>query len=102
MGYVAQADWENVVIQASEFSFYILWKTIEFDEFYFLQTSSPLDSDFPQLGIHSYFLFFKIHQERNMHLVNTSSANKKILWNFESKIQSEIFVSLFVCLSLKL
>ena len=38
--------------------------TSDFDEFDFPQTFSLLDSDFPQLGTHSYFLFFKIHQER--------------------------------------
>ena len=38
--------------------------TSDFDEFYFPQTFSQLDSDFSRLGIHSYFLFFKIHQRR--------------------------------------
>ena len=59
MEHEAQADWANVAIQASEFS---LWNSVEFDQFYFLQTFSLLTSDFPQLGIHSYFLFLKIHQ----------------------------------------
>ena len=82
MGYEAQADWENVVIQNSEFSFYILWKTIEFDEFYFLQTSSPLDSDFPQLWIHGNISCFSKSTRRETCLWLTPHLQTKRFMEF--------------------